>query len=113
MFYLLFNFDLIQAPEVLRKEAYRFAVDLWSFGVIMIKLIQKTYPFKNADDTEEYKKQVINYAPILSHKVNINYSLIIVISWFNLGYTFHYYLIITKLLPNYYLNICNLPVTHT
>jgi serine/threonine protein kinase len=40
------------APEVQRQEAYGTAVDIWSAGVVLCKMLTREMPFDSYDDLQ-------------------------------------------------------------
>ncbi|HED05603.1 MAG TPA: serine/threonine-protein kinase, partial [Ignavibacteria bacterium] len=43
------------APEILKKEIHDYRVDLYSLGIILYRLVYKTFPFETTDELEIYK----------------------------------------------------------
>ena len=48
------------APELLKKEAHDFRVDIYSLGVLLYKLIYKKFPFECENELDIYKAQIEN-----------------------------------------------------
>ena len=46
------------APEILRKEKHDHRVDLYSFGMLLYRLIYKKFPFNNLNDINIYKAHI-------------------------------------------------------
>eukprot|EP00760_Papus_ankaliazontas_P033201 PhM_4_TR622/c0_g1_i1/m.30067 len=44
------------APEVLRKEAYNSAIDYWSFGVLLYRLLSGVVPFQGRGPADTYER---------------------------------------------------------
>jgi len=40
------------APEILKKQKYDFAVDWWSFGVLLYEMIIGVFPFDEETEKE-------------------------------------------------------------
>jgi serine/threonine protein kinase/tetratricopeptide (TPR) repeat protein len=48
------------APEILRREAHDHRVDLYSFGMLLYRLIYKKFPFDSLNEIDIYKAQIEN-----------------------------------------------------
>jgi serine/threonine protein kinase/Tfp pilus assembly protein PilF len=46
------------APEILKKEPHDHRVDLYSFGILLYRLIYKKFPFQSQDQLEIYKEHI-------------------------------------------------------
>lgn len=46
------------APEILKKEPHDHRIDLYSFGILLYRLIYKRFPFQSQDQLEIYKEHI-------------------------------------------------------
>ena len=46
------------APEILKREAHDHRIDLYSFGILLYKLIYKKFPFESQNEIDIYKSHI-------------------------------------------------------
>jgi len=46
------------APELLKKERHDYKIDLYSFGILLYKIVYGNFPFKSVDELDIYKQHL-------------------------------------------------------
>ena len=49
------------APELFKRNAYDFQVDVWSFGVIVYQLIFNKHPLGEIKNAQKYRELLTKY----------------------------------------------------
>ena len=43
------------SPEIVNRQPYGFAADIWALGVLIYRIVTGGFPYKGADDKELFK----------------------------------------------------------
>lgn len=66
------NYSNLQAPELFLKRPYNKAIDLWSYGILLLDLVQEETPYPKQKFKRKLDDLVI-LGPVINEKVCIFY----------------------------------------